>query len=262
MNFIARNGQNTHFNRAIVTLLMITGLSLVSTFGYVSIFATESYTGTGDLLHQRRAANPFQGYYNGTLVITAPVNIGVVDVTIQLTSTQGTSTGFVLDSTTSHFSQNPAISASITGSNDNSTPTFSIQSTSFAEVIAGQAITRSFTINGEVLGNGSILTGSYTESIIGYTKEPLQIAGSVLLSRSEVGVAQVPSTPATPGPTPTPTPTPNVPGTSGENNIFLPFVNGEPGNISAAGSSEQATSQAEQTQALEQEIHLPIINSR
>lgn len=149
-------------------------------------------TGTLNSVKAVLAEDELSGDYSGTLVITAPVNIGVVDVTVQLTSTEGASTGFVLDSTTSHFSDNPLVNASITGSTDGITPTFTIHSQPFVEVIAAQSstqpisVTRAFTIEGEVLNNGSILSGTYIETIAGYTHKPLQISGDILLSKPQL----------------------------------------------------------------------------
>ncbi|MEM7133201.1 MAG: hypothetical protein AAF702_43275 [Chloroflexota bacterium] len=200
--------------------------------------------------------NDVNGLYGGTLVITAPVNIGVVDISVQLTSTEGVSTGFVLDSATSHFAQNPAVIASITsGAGD--TSNFTIHSEPFVEVIAGQTITRSFSIDGEVLGDGSILTGSYAEIITGYTKEPLRIAGNVLLSKSAVGVAQVPSNPVPATPTPEGPPV----GTFNEH-IYLPFVNGESGSVPAAEASSKAKQESTQPPALDHKLLLPVINAQ
>lgn len=201
---------------AIGCLIFFVGLN------YLSISAAMSTA--NNLNVGSDAIDNINGHYNGTLVITRPVNIGVVDITIQLTTTNGISTGYVVDSTTSHFSANPAVNASITGSTDGVTSTFTIESGLFVEVIAGQAITitRSFSITGDVLDDGNILRGTYSETIKGYTKKPLQIAGSVLLTKQTVRAAQTlpSSTPSSPTPVPT-----TMPPGSDNFEIYLPIIN-------------------------------------
>lgn len=242
MNSVSPANQNLYLKNILTMLVLVMILFLISVIGNSAINATSFFNPSKGA----RAENKLNGHYKGTLVITAPVNIGVVDLTIQLTSTQGSSTGYALDSATSHFTQNPAVNASIT-EGKSSTPHFIIQSASFVEVIAGQTITRSFSIDGQVLGDGTILTGSYAETIIGYTKEPLRIAGNVLLSKSQVGVAQIPSTP-----------TPEVPG-DGDFEIFLPLVNASLDSVSATASSSKISSEPKPSSIYQHKVYLPLI---
>jgi len=202
----------------VVALIIIGCLTIFVSLNYLSTSAAVSDDSNSSKISDQ--IENLNGLYNGTLVITAPVNIGVMDMTIQLTSTKGTSTGYVLDSAISHFAQNPAINASVYEIND--IPKFTIQSDSFIDIIAGKTITqtiRAFSINGEALSDGNILTGTYNETITGYTQEPLQIAGSVLLTKQTIRSAQIPPS-STPG-SPTPAPTKVQ---RGNFDIFLPII--------------------------------------
>ena len=126
------------------------------------------------------------GNYRGTLALIAPANLGVMDFEIQLSGTEDSSTGTVLDTNTSHYSTDPQVHASVTSTTDSSPAKFTIQSDPFTDVIAEYTVTRSFTIEGEVLDNGRILSGVYSETIEGYTHEPMQIEGNLLLSKPAI----------------------------------------------------------------------------
>lgn len=124
------------------------------------------------------------GTYLGTVAVTSPVTLGVLDLSIDLTA-QGTAlSGQVSQERTLIINGTPALAGEITGSINGITPTFRIESAPFADMVSNQPISRTFTLEGEILDDGRILRGTYSEQLTGYLPEALEIEGLFQLSRS------------------------------------------------------------------------------
>jgi len=123
------------------------------------------------------------GTYLGTVAITSPVTLGVLDLSIQLAAQGAAISGQVSAERTLIIAGTPAVAGAITGSIDGITPTFRIESAPFADMVSNQPISRTFTLEGEVLDDGRTLQGVYTEHLTGYLPETLEIEGLFQLSR-------------------------------------------------------------------------------
>ena len=51
------------------------------------------------------------------------------------------------------------------------------------QTTSGKEVTRTLTFEGEIKDDGELLEGSYTETIGGYTAQPIVTAGTFLVSR-------------------------------------------------------------------------------
>lgn len=240
--------QNTASKRPTLLLSLLLGVIVILMFNSLSILARTTFDTTTPRQWSQMETD-IGGRYTGTLIVAAPANIGVTDLSIQLDAVGSTFAGAVLAAGTTHFAGEPAITASISGSTNGITPTFTIQAQPFVEMIAGQTVTRTFTIEGEVLDDGSILTGDYHETIMGYTQTPLQITGTVLLARIAVGVPQIPTTP-----------TPNPP-VDGNFNLYLPLINRDTNSISVSELLEAATPLADTPNEDQTKVYLPLITA-
>ncbi len=142
------------------------------------------------------------GTYAGTVAITEPVALGVLDLVFDISDADGSLSGAVDVTRTLVYSGAPALRGSITGATDGITPTFRIDSEVFGGVVSGREVQRSFTLEGEALEDGDFLRGQYTEVISGFTPNALSVQGLFLVVRPSQ-----PSDDGTPEPTVTPTPT-------------------------------------------------------
>jgi hypothetical protein len=124
------------------------------------------------------------GAYAGTVAISEPVTLGVLDLAFNLTDSGGILTGAIDPSQTLVFSGAPALSGNITGSIKGITPTFTINSAVFTGTVSGREVRRRITLEGEVWANGEALQGTYTEVTIGYTPESLTTRGIFIVTRA------------------------------------------------------------------------------
>lgn len=95
------------------------------------------------------------GTYEGTVAITVPIQLGLLDLAFDLTDDGGTLTGHVNRSHTLVYDDEPALSGLVDTSV--TTPTFTLESALFDDVVSGRHVERQITLVGEVL-EGS-LTG-------------------------------------------------------------------------------------------------------
>lgn len=158
------------------------------------------------------------GTYAGTVAITEPVALGVLDLVFNISDADGTLSGAVNVTRTLVYSGAAALQGSITGATDGITPTFRIESEVFGGLVSGREVQRSFTLEGEALEDGNFLRGQYTEVISGFTPNALSVQGLFLVVRPPQ-----PSDDVTPEPTVTPTPT-NTPEPTYTHFLYLPIV--------------------------------------
>jgi len=154
--------------------------------------------------------NVLSGSYTGTVAINEPLALGILDISLTLTDTDGTLSGVLNQSGSLAFPSAAALQGSITGSIDGITPTFRIDTAAFSSLVSGRQVTRSFRMEGEVHDRGDVITGVYIETISGFTPQALVVNGRFLASRARsAGSAGDPGT-ATPTSMPTATPAAGV----------------------------------------------------
>lgn len=175
------------------------------------------------------------GSYTGTIAIDKPLALGILDISLAITDTNGNLSGRLDNSGSLAFPSSAALSGSITGKVNGITPTFRIDAAPFSSIVSGRNVTRSFRMDGTVEEDGNVIRGIYTETINGFTPNPLIVNGKFLASRAALASASgVPGATATPvgptatptktGPTPTRTSTP-VPGSNKK--VYLPVVSNQ-----------------------------------
>ena len=125
------------------------------------------------------------GTYQGTVAITEPVQLGVLDLAFDITGLGDVFTGTVNVSNTLVFSTTPApeLYGVVSGTLNGITPTFSLTSNVFNGTVSGRDVRRSFALAGEVLNKGEILQGLYTEVITGFTPRPMVMRGIFMVTR-------------------------------------------------------------------------------
>lgn len=123
------------------------------------------------------------GTYVGTVAITEPVQLGVVDLAFDVIEHDGVLTGTVNATRTLVYSGGLTLRGTITDSVGGITPTFSLASEIFSGVVSGRQVQRRFALVGEATEGGEILQGLYTEVITGFTPQPLAIEGLFLVTR-------------------------------------------------------------------------------
>jgi hypothetical protein len=182
------------------------------------------------------AAVVVAGSYAGTVAVSEPAPLGDLDLLLEITNANSQLTGQVNPLKTQVFLGGPTFTGSVT-TNGVVTPTVRIESQSFSGNVSGRTVTRRFVLTGEVLNNGDILRGEYTETIVGFKPHPMAVKGTFLLARPS-GVTAIVTVatpqgnpPVTPGPggpptaTPTATATATVPaGNNGSAKLYLPLV--------------------------------------
>jgi len=124
--------------------------------------------------------------YFGTMFVDDPVNLGVMDIGFTLSFEDGTTSGELCADCTPLYT--PEISPTVSGTYDAGANTFSFTSV-FTQTTSGKEVTRTLTFEGEIKDSGELLEGSYTETIEGYTAQPIVTDGTFLvsqLSREEI----------------------------------------------------------------------------
>lgn len=185
------NRKRTPIDRKLLTLLSVVGGALLLALAIAPLRMAARSAGAAEPLAvaalQAPADTNLTGHYVGTVAVTSPVQLGVLDLAIDLTSQGATFSGQVSEERTLIVAGAPAVQGSITGSIGGITPTLRLESASFPDTVANQAVTRRFRLEGEVLDGGRLLQGVYTEELTGYLPEPLIIKGRFLLSRPGAG---------------------------------------------------------------------------
>lgn len=151
------------------------------------------------------------GTYAGAVTITEPAPLGALDLVIDLTADGDTLAGKVNAARTQVFLGGPTVAGQITAGTS-VTPTIRIDSESFTGLVSGRTVQRKFTLVGEVTQDRNTLRGDYTETITGFTPQPLLVKGTFFLVRPD-GSNRIIAAPDFPTPTPTQTATPTVTGT-------------------------------------------------
>ena len=160
---------------------------------------------------QTAAGQTIAGTYAGSVTIAEPAPLGALDLVIDLTASGDALAGKVNAAKTQVFLGGPTVMGQVTAS-AGVTPTVRIESESFTGVVSGRTVQRKFVLVGVVADEGNILRGEYTETITGFTPQPLLVKGSFLLARPD-GSNKLIEAPDFPTPTPTQTATATVTGT-------------------------------------------------
>lgn len=122
--------------------------------------------------------------YNGMIAISAPVQLGVIDLSLTLGQENDTLAGYINITDTLVYSGTPAVTGVLID-NGVLTPTFQLTSEPFTITVAGRDVQRTFQLSGDVLDNGVTLQGTYSETLTGLTPEPLVVVGEFILTRPE-----------------------------------------------------------------------------
>jgi hypothetical protein len=138
-------------------------------------------------------ANPLTGFYYGTANIAQPASIGTVDLAFYLDVTDDaiqSATSYIdLDKTLLFPAVAPKIPPTDAGKavgprvSGNLSPTaFYLTSNSFTSQVSGKTVTRQVVLHDTtVRDGGASLSGTYTETVTGLTKDTLTITGPFLL---------------------------------------------------------------------------------
>jgi hypothetical protein len=123
------------------------------------------------------------GSFTGSVAPEEPIALGTFDLVIMLADTNGTLSGTVDTELTQvfHGAAAPTLTGQISGTDDEGNPTFTLRSESFRSTISRRPLIRSFSLQGSILNDGATLRGQYTETIDGFTPEPLSVSGEFLL---------------------------------------------------------------------------------
>ncbi|MGC9335389.1 MAG: PKD domain-containing protein, partial [Anaerolineae bacterium] len=132
------------------------------------------------------------GSYFGVVSVTSPRYMPPFDLSLMLTDTSGSLTGYVNAAQGLHIlvvdeatGRGPAVGGSWSGE------TFDLDSAEFlTDLDPGPALTRLVILHtGVISDGGEVLTASYVETVSGLTPEPMVISGTVRLYRLPVAVA-------------------------------------------------------------------------
>lgn len=226
-------------NRVRVTHLLIPALALL-------LLALAALLNNPGVSADPVAAELVSGTYDGSVTVSEPAPLGALALRLDINSANGVLTGQINPIKTQVFLGGPTFTGQVTVT-QGTTPTVRIESQRFSSKVSGRMVQRRFVLTGVVLDGGDGLRGEYTETVLGFTAEPMLIKGTFLLSRPDglPRVVTVPApdgstptaTPPTPGNPPTVTPTATRPGNSGPQNrrLYLPLINknANSGNLAA-----------------------------
>ena len=118
--------------------------------------------------------------YFSTMCVDDPVTLGIMDIGFTLGFEEGAISGELCVDCTPLYT--PEISPTVSGTYDAGANTFSFTSV-FTQTTSGKEVTRTLTFEGEIRDDGELLDGSYTETIEGYTAQPIVTDGTFLVSR-------------------------------------------------------------------------------
>lgn len=129
------------------------------------------------------------GNYYGTATITAPANLGTIDLAFTLdvsgTAIQHDTSYIMLDKTLLF----PAVPEKVGGKDvgprvtGTASPTsFSLITDDFTSLVSGKTVTRKVTLTGtSITNNGAAITGTYTETMTNMTPEVIIVTGTFIL---------------------------------------------------------------------------------
>lgn len=136
-------------------------------------------------------ANPLTGSWYGTATITAPAEMGVVDLAFHLDVD-----GSEVDRDKSHVDLDktllfPVVAPQVDGQDVGprvggtlSATAFSLTSDDFPATVAERAVTRRIQLDGTEIGSGgTAVSGTYTETVTGLTKDPVVMTGPFMLAK-------------------------------------------------------------------------------
>jgi hypothetical protein len=136
--------------------------------------------------------NTLTGYYYGTASIDQPAGLGTVDLAFYLDVSDGViqqSTSYIDLEKTLLFPAVAQIDGKDVGPRADNESSFDLESfqlttEEFTSTVDGLAdpVTRQIVLNADAVNNGGAsISGTYTETVTGLTREPLTISGSFLL---------------------------------------------------------------------------------
>lgn len=209
-------------------LLVVALMTSLQLFQHMSIFLDTLPVNAlvNKQLQDAVSVSSFSGSYTGTIAIDKPLALGILDISLAITDTNGSLSGRLDNSGSLAFPSAAALSGSITGKVNGITPTFRIDAVPFSSIVSGRNVTRSFRLDGTVEENGNVIRGIYTETIKGFTPSALIVNGLFLASRAAPAIAS-----GVPEATPTSTPVSNG------GRIYLPVISNQ--KRTAADGMEQ-----------------------
>lgn len=121
------------------------------------------------------------GQYSGKVFVTSPAPLGIFDSGMTLTRTGSTITGQLCGACGSLFDTVPVMGVfTNTGTLTN---TFHVVSQPFVDLIDGQTVTRTVTLQGATSQQGDVIQGSYREEIVGYGDDVMLVEGTFIENR-------------------------------------------------------------------------------
>lgn len=141
------------------------------------------------------APTNLNGVYVGTVAITSPVQLGVLDIAFTIEDDGNTLNGRVEVTRTLVFSGSPTLAGQMTGAINGITPTLRLTSETFDGTMAGTVVQRQFSLDAQVLDDGDILQGVYSETIEGLLPDPFTVEGLFIVSRPSGSVPDTPTVP-------------------------------------------------------------------
>ncbi|MEM7130407.1 MAG: putative Ig domain-containing protein [Chloroflexota bacterium] len=175
-------------NKLIQRMLIIGMLLSVTLFSIVLFFAKENtLTLVRTITQPLKAAEVVDSptltdTYQGTIALTTPIDLGALDIAIEITDNQGTLTGQIDANHTLIYETIPPLTGSI-DTTSNITPTFTMTSAPFADTISGRPVERRVNLVGQILEDGEVLAGLFEETITGFTPQPLTTQGQFVVVR-------------------------------------------------------------------------------
>ena len=118
--------------------------------------------------------------YVGTMYVNTPVQLGIMELGFNLNiGSDGSVTGTLCsDCSTLYESDVP-----VSGSYDEATKQISFQTDVFSRLIAGRTATQQVVFSGEVKEDGTVIEGTYSETLNDYTAVPVVSTGDFLVAR-------------------------------------------------------------------------------
>lgn len=119
------------------------------------------------------------GTFRGTVAITEPVRLGVLDIAFELEDVGGVLSGTLILTDTLAFTTTgplPTLHGSVSGD------LFTLTSEPFHVTVSGREVQRQFTIVGQAMEEHGRLEGIYTEVITGFVPEPITVVAMFVAS--------------------------------------------------------------------------------
>ena len=135
--------------------------------------------------------SPSSYEFTGTVVVNSPASIGNIDLAFHI-QTSGISiepdVSYIMLQKTALFPKDGQLDGEDIGpkvaSGTLSDTAFNLTTYPFLGTVSGKSVTRQITLDQATVGDdGDSLTGIYTETITGYTPQPMQVIGRFVLVR-------------------------------------------------------------------------------